>query len=229
MEILLIIIIVRSITGGIAAAIASSKGRSGVGWFFGGFFLDIIGIVIVACISNLKVEEARRRHVGRESRRLREQLHQERMKNESFRQHAVGRLDVHDDRLGVDTRYTQAGLPSPWGGPAMEDPGSFLAKLEQQETQPVRAAPMAPVAPVTPATPNGPPPLAGRRPPAPEKAPRQWFYEVSGQTMGPVTERKLVSMLRARQIDGTTLLWTEELGDWKEARRIGPLLRYIQS
>ena len=35
--------------------------------------------------------------------RLREQLRQERFKNETFRQFATERLDVHDDALGLDT------------------------------------------------------------------------------------------------------------------------------
>ena len=31
--------------------IAHSKGRSAVGWFFGGFFLGGIGLIIVCCLS----------------------------------------------------------------------------------------------------------------------------------------------------------------------------------
>ncbi len=30
--------------------IASKKGRSTVGWFFGGFFLGGIGLIIVSCL-----------------------------------------------------------------------------------------------------------------------------------------------------------------------------------
>ncbi len=32
--------------------IAHSKGRSAVGWFFGGFLLGGIGLIIVSCLSN---------------------------------------------------------------------------------------------------------------------------------------------------------------------------------
>lgn len=32
--------------------IAHSKGRSAVGWFFGGLFLGGIGLIIVACLSD---------------------------------------------------------------------------------------------------------------------------------------------------------------------------------
>lgn len=35
--------------------IAHNKGRSAVGWFFGGLFLSGIGIIIVACLSNKNV------------------------------------------------------------------------------------------------------------------------------------------------------------------------------
>ncbi|MFV1959793.1 MAG: GYF domain-containing protein [Planctomycetota bacterium] len=94
------------ICGVIAAVIATSKGRSGIGWFFGGAFLGLIGIIIVAVLPNLKEEEARRKHAMAERRRLREQLRQEKMKTESFRHHASYRLDTHDSALGVDTRRT---------------------------------------------------------------------------------------------------------------------------
>ena len=98
------------VCGLIAAAIASSKGRSAIGWFFGGFLLGIVGVIIVACLSNRKEEQAYRASADREQRRLREQLRQERLKNEAFRQHATHRLDTHDQSLGVDTRSTP-GLP----------------------------------------------------------------------------------------------------------------------
>ncbi len=32
--------------------IAHNKGRSAVGWFFGGFLLGGIGLIIVSCLSN---------------------------------------------------------------------------------------------------------------------------------------------------------------------------------
>ena len=41
------------ICGFIAGGIASNKGRSSVGWFFVGFLLDILGIIIAACVSDL--------------------------------------------------------------------------------------------------------------------------------------------------------------------------------
>jgi hypothetical protein len=97
-------LIVSLICGAIAAVVASGKGRSPIGWFFLGFLLGLIGIVIVAVLPNLKEEERRRAHDAAERRRLREQLHQERLKTEALRRHATARLDVHDDALGLDTR-----------------------------------------------------------------------------------------------------------------------------
>lgn len=32
--------------------IANSKGRSAIGWFFGGLFLGGLGLIIVACLSS---------------------------------------------------------------------------------------------------------------------------------------------------------------------------------
>ena len=97
------------ICGTIAAVIAANKGRSAIGWFFGGFFITIIGIVIVAVISNLKTEQAYRFRVAEEERRLREQLRQERIKAETYRQYTTQRLDTHDQMLDIDTRSLPAG------------------------------------------------------------------------------------------------------------------------
>ena len=97
-------LIVGVICGVISALIASAKGRNAFGWFFGGFLLGIIGIVIVLVISDLKQERARRDLDDIEHQRLQERLAQEKIKSETFRKHAAGRLDIHDGALGMDTR-----------------------------------------------------------------------------------------------------------------------------
>ena len=66
-------LLILAVCGLIAAAIAVSKGRNPVGWFFGGLFLGLVGVVIVSVLSNLKEEEARRQHAAKDRRRLREQ------------------------------------------------------------------------------------------------------------------------------------------------------------
>lgn len=96
-----------AIMGTIASVIAVKKNRSGVGWFFGGFFLGIIGIVIVALLKDPDEESKYKAYVENENRRLKEQLYQEKLKNETFRQHAMERLDKHDEQLGIDTKQTQ--------------------------------------------------------------------------------------------------------------------------
>ena len=45
-------IIVTVISMILCPIIAHSKGRSAVGWFFGGLFLGGIGLIIVACLSD---------------------------------------------------------------------------------------------------------------------------------------------------------------------------------
>ena len=104
MEGIVLQLVIGAVCGIVAAAIASSKGRNTIGWFFGGFFLGIIGIVIVAVLSNKKQESYYRQQAELERRRLREQVMQERMKGESFRGHVARRLDYHDQALGVQTR-----------------------------------------------------------------------------------------------------------------------------
>lgn len=110
-----------------AAIIAHRKGRNAAGWFFAGLLLGLIGIIIVICLPNLKVEEERRAQVETENRRLREQLRQERMKGEAFRQHAALRLDSHDNALGVDTRALGSPLPSGQQAALVGNDGAFAS------------------------------------------------------------------------------------------------------
>jgi len=100
-----------AIPGAIASLIAYYKGRNMVGWFFGGFFFSIFGIILVSVLPNLKEQQAQREYMENENRRLKERLKQEQVKSESFRKHAMARLDKHDEHLGVDTKQ-MAALPS---------------------------------------------------------------------------------------------------------------------
>lgn len=116
-EQIIIQLLVGLVFGGIVAAIAHSKGRNVVGWFFLGFIAGCIALIIILCLSNLKEEQARWSANEIEQRRLREQLRQEQLKNEALRQHTVARLDLHDEKLGIDTRGAAPGLPL--GGPTL--------------------------------------------------------------------------------------------------------------
>jgi hypothetical protein len=123
------------IMGGAVAAIAHGKGRSPVGWFFIGFLLGVIGLIIVLVVSNVNQEKYLRARQDEDNRRLREQLRQERIKHETLREYTMKRLDAHDQVLGVDTRALGA-LPG-------ENARAMLPG-EGAEAAPVQAAPPAP-------------------------------------------------------------------------------------
>lgn len=89
--------------GGIVAAIASSKGRNPVGWFFIGAFFFCIAIIIILVLPNLKEQQAKEQRLEEENRRIREQVRQEQMRLEAFRQQTNNRLDRHDQVLQIDT------------------------------------------------------------------------------------------------------------------------------
>ena len=243
MDGLAIQLIIMVIFGIITAAVASSKGRTPVGWFFCGFFISWIGLIIICCMSNIKEQQAYRDRQSRENRRLRESLRQERLKGESFRQHTATRLDAHDNQLGVDTRSVAA-LPGQMQQPAMleaapspldqlgatAEPGAYDTSTTNDQysgfnspqtsagaDSSARSAPL-PVPGMTAATPT-PNPAGGTA--------RQWHYELNGQVTGPIGENQLVAMLKANQLDGSTLLWTEDLGDWKAANQIRALKQFV--
>ena len=176
-------LVIMLICGVLGATIAAKKGRSAVGWFFGGFFFSLVGIIIVAVLPNLKEEREHRARMSEENRRLREQLRQERIKSEAFRHHTVARLDTHDNVLGVDTRSVQA-LPAADPPPARLTAGASASQ------------------------PQDPPPSD------------LWYYEVQGESAGPVSATEIRRLLAAREIESETLLWSEDLGEWTPLSRI---------
>lgn len=91
------------VCGGICAAIAAGRGRSAVAWFFIGFFLHCIGLVLVLVLPDLKLQEEQSRRQSLENRRLREQLAKERQVADQRHHHVERRLGAHDQALGVDT------------------------------------------------------------------------------------------------------------------------------
>ncbi len=125
-----VVLVIRGIFAAICGAIANTKGRNVAGWAAAGFFIDIIGIIIVACLPNLKDQAARDRHIDEENRRLREQLRQERIKMEALRTHTAARLDAHDQHLGLDTRQLGEALPDGSTANAQLPPGDPLSALE---------------------------------------------------------------------------------------------------
>jgi uncharacterized membrane protein YeaQ/YmgE (transglycosylase-associated protein family) len=199
MDSLVINLVVGVICGAIAAAIASSKGRSVVGWFFGGFFIGIIGIIIVACLSNKKEETARLAFAERERHRLREQLRQEQLRVESLRRHTAERLDAHDQALGLDTR-TVSSLPGGEGFPQALSYEPAPMALGGGDNGAIQQVPGQ-------AAPSG---ASGR----PQQQTPSWFFEVHGKQRGPVPEVEIHELIRGGTINARTLLWREGLADW---------------
>jgi len=89
--------------GIVCAFVASSRGRSPVGWFFLGAFLSCIALVLLLVMPDLKQEEAKTRRHQLENRRLREQLAKERQVADQRHHHVERRLGAHDQALGLDT------------------------------------------------------------------------------------------------------------------------------
>jgi GYF domain 2 len=222
--------------GAVAAAIASSKGRSAAGWFFAGLFLDLIGIIIIAVLPNLKEQKAKEEQIERENRRLREQLIQEQIKTEAFRRHASARLDSHDAHLGVDTRSAVSALPAPDRPIGLEQsPPGINSELSPDElfnsspssslsgsssnNQPSAAVPVL----SNPASSNAAPSVQD------VTARRQWYFEVQGQARGPISDKELVAYAQTGQIVDGTLVWTEQLGNWRAAGTIKSLKPYLRS
>lgn len=186
-----LIILYRVICAVAAAWIASAKGRTVVGWAIGGFFLDIIAVIIVACQGNLKEQRAQVERGASERRRLREQLRQERQKTEAFRQYSMTRLDSHDRTLGVDTRSVQA-LPGPSPDPTQALPGASGPGAEGQLPSGPTYSAVGPL----------------------------WYYARGGQAQGPVSETELKHLINSSQIDWATMVWTEGLNDWSRLDEI---------
>jgi uncharacterized membrane protein YeaQ/YmgE (transglycosylase-associated protein family) len=185
-------LIVGAICGIITAAIASSKGRSVVGWFFVGFLLGLIGVIISLCMSNLKQQKAKEAFAAQERHRLREQLRQERLKNEAFRQYSTARLDAHDKHLGIET-HTAESLPHSPVRQALPSQGNEALDALLSQTRSPTPVPAAQT---------------------------NWFYDRNGQPVGPMPESEIHRMIQSGGIQKHTLVWTEGYDDWVAAKDV---------
>jgi uncharacterized membrane protein YeaQ/YmgE (transglycosylase-associated protein family) len=133
METVFISLFLGVICGIIAAVIAANHGRSAIGWFFIGFFLGLVGIILAAVLPSLKVDRDRYSRQHRFNRRISEEVGAERRRNRAFQLHAQRRLDTHDGALDVDTRSAPAdslaaegdgqwSLPPPMPGASTDPP-----------------------------------------------------------------------------------------------------------
>lgn len=133
------VIIIGIICGIICAFMADHKGRSVIGWFFLGFLFGLFGLVASFIVSNLKEAKQKEEHVEIEQRRLREQLHQERIKTEKLRQYTQMRLDIHDKALQMDTRNIEHLLESGNDKKTLDAPKEFPAEENQRKVNDLNA------------------------------------------------------------------------------------------
>lgn len=102
-------LVVLAVFGAIVAAIAHSRGRSPIGWFFIGAAAPCLGLILVLVLQDLNVEEERRQRLKRDNQRLREQIRKERQVADQRHAETLGRLGAHDAVLGLDTSGGAAG------------------------------------------------------------------------------------------------------------------------
>ncbi|MCY2927236.1 MAG: GYF domain-containing protein [Planctomycetota bacterium] len=202
-------LMVSFVTAVIGGIVASAKGRNVVAWVVLGFLFGLIGVLIVCCLPNVKEQRADRDRIELEHRRLREQLRQERMKNESFRQYAAGRLDAHDQVLGVETRTAQA-LPPP----GESSPEQALAAMAGGELDPIPLVEAPPQA-------RSPQPMAA--------AATGWYYELNGAQQGPVSGREIKALLDSARIHAATLVCTKGMTDWVPLSEVPWFRRQVAS
>lgn len=172
------------ISGVICAAIASGRGRSGVGWFFIGFVFGCLPIIILLCLPDLKKEQAKFARINAENRRLKESVKKERMVADSRHRAANLRLTAHDRALNLDTSpMSQIGE-----GQAPDQPRQIGSTSMQPPPIPPSSSPGA-------------------------AAPR-WFYVHDGVQVGPSDLEGLLSAYEAGIIFDDTLVWRSGMDGW---------------
>jgi hypothetical protein len=120
--------------GGVCAVLANNRGRSGVAWFFIGFFFSCFGLILLLCLPDVKQQEEREQRHREETRRLREQIAKERQVSDARHNDVQKRLVVHDQALGVDTTpqgELSGGVAAPLL-PGEQQPQWFYARDNQR-------------------------------------------------------------------------------------------------
>lgn len=136
--------------GAACAAIAGQRGRNPVAWFFLGFIFNCFALILLLVLPDMQEMEDRHQTAQDQARRLREELAQERQRNQSFRGHVKARLDVHDAALQIDTREQTpvTELPPPPPAPSeaeqmdLPQEGWFLAEAGGTAEGPLALADM---------------------------------------------------------------------------------------
>jgi len=190
------------IFGGIICAIAVSRGRNGVAWFFIGFASFLIGLVLVLCLPDLKKERAKHLAQLKKDKRLREQARQDRLKNDSFKEKTERRLDGHDRLLGVkgqsklSIRSKNKTLQKKLKGSAENNktPPELPDNITKLNTEDATDS-------------------------------IDWYYVAEEKQEGPVQKKQLVDMLTDGTLPPDTYVWCEELDDWTCANEVDVLIQ----
>ena len=136
---LLIQLIIWLAFGVACAMIASSRGRSGIAWFFIGLVSGCLGLIIVLVLPNLKEEQARLERLQRENRRLRERQRKDRQGADRRQSQTQQRLGLHDQALDIDSsRQLESESPerlSQGGGSQKPPPFKRKHPLQKSETK----------------------------------------------------------------------------------------------
>lgn len=178
------------ICGILTAVLANHKGRSVVGWFFLGFFFGIFGLIAILVGSNKKEQREREEQLQLETKRLQEQLRQERLKNEAFRAHTQSRLDTHDQALQLDTRQTSPALLA--GSPEVFPQVNGGAAKNLPEISPLEPATLS----------------------------KAWFYYANEKVVGPYSLEQLKTFVGAGSMDPRTAVCPEGDNNWMPLQQV---------
>jgi hypothetical protein len=96
------------LVGIICALIASARDRHVIGWFIIGLILNLIGLIILLVLPNIKELKVKNNRRLLDQRKLREQLDKERQVADLRHKNIEQRLGSHDDALGMDTGNPQS-------------------------------------------------------------------------------------------------------------------------
>jgi len=231
-----------AVLGGITAGVAVHKGRSAVGWFFVGFLTGCIGLIIVLCMSNVHDQNATLGNMETETRRLREQLKHEQLRNDSFQSYMRHRVDAHDGVLGMNTRGgIGPGRRAPQSiGSGHAPPGIAPGGPQYPAAHGHGGPPVAPGystsvgAAHAPAPVHGPWPVHGAPPPPGvhgDAAPligSEWFVKFGQRKSQSLTFGKLKKFWKIGNLTPDTLVCTGENERWVPVQDVPGLLDSLQ-
>ncbi len=209
-ESLAIELVLRVVFGGLCAVVASGRGRSGVAWFFLGFFLGCVGLIVLLVIPDLRLEQERRSKILNQNRRLREQVRKDRMVADARSGEQDRRLQAHDRALGIDTAPPAPDvLESGSSQPRWQVAGPSVAPADSTAPPSSGQAGRSEAAPGT-STPS-------------DHEDRAWYFADHQGRQGPVSLTILRTLWAQGVVTGQTYVWAEGMGDWASIAQVAGL------